>query len=462
MDIHKLLPEGLKIESPFTWELDIKQVSSFHEEEAVLADYEECPVTHFLEMNTFAYIRSMKGNIDAAEELIREINDVWNDIYERVSEQKDCSVNVLMHIKDTTAYCIYLIAGKKDQSEEMEIKIKNANDFKSDIEKGTIVGSQAIALSLFKEKSIDISLKLAKQAISYVPNCALWHYVTAKCLRRKRRYQEHCLIVSEEEENEFLKCYELSQTDQYSLCVARMYKESKKWQKCSEIYNEIYSKEPTNMKVRLILALYFMNKKDFFKAKNCLNYVEKIMPPEKTSKTYYHYLGKYYEKTKDFAKAKENYLKAIGHTGNFPADMDHFNLIRCSSKNNYDGIKYLQNMLKRYEDNKSRSLNILVHLGIIYLIDNKNLKLAADYFLKAIKINPCDPQLTDYRLFYHKRNYNIFQLISRNILTGDENNYGNTLKELKNYCIEYKKRVEKNNVVDSLDEKFAKALSLKE
>ncbi|XP_014233528.1 uncharacterized protein LOC106656885 [Trichogramma pretiosum] len=462
MDILALLPKGLKIESPFTWKLDQKQVRDFNEEDIVLADYEESSITRFVEMNTFAYIRCAQGKIDGAEKLIKEINDLWKNISESISKDKDLSVDVLMHIKDTTAYCIFLSAGKKDQAKALEIKIKDANDFTSDIEKGTMFGSQALALALFNEHILNSAVKLAKLAVSCTPNCAVWHYVIAKCLRKKRR-QNSVWNVSREEQNEFLMCYKLSPSDHYGMSAARMYKESRNWKKCSEIYNEIYRRGPTNIKVRLILALCFMNSKDFVKAKNCLDYIERLLPAEKRSKTYYHYLGKYYEKTGNKLKVKENYLKAIGETGNFPADMDYFNFIKNSSKNNEDAIKHLQNMLERYENRKGYTVNILLNLAFIYLFENNDKKLAAEYFLKAVKTNPLDPQLKDFRgPFQFKIKYNIFQLIRQNILTEYNKSYGTTLKELKNYCIEYENQKQNSNALDSLDKKFAKALSLKE
>ncbi|KAL7307472.1 hypothetical protein TKK_0000651 [Trichogramma kaykai] len=124
MDILELLPEGLKIETPFTWGLDKSQVDNFNEEDTVLADYEESPITRFVEMNTFAYIRCAQGNTNGAEKLIEEINDLWKNIYESASEKNDYSVDVLKHIKDATAYCIYLSAGKKDQAKNMEMKMQ--------------------------------------------------------------------------------------------------------------------------------------------------------------------------------------------------------------------------------------------------------------------------------------------------------------------------------------------------
>ncbi|KAL7289653.1 hypothetical protein TKK_0016382 [Trichogramma kaykai] len=463
MDILKSTSKSIKIESPFTWDLDLEQVCNFHEEEIDLSHCEESPILRLIEMNTLAYIRCIQMKFVAAEELIGEIDDVWKKICKSVSEQRYYSVDVLAHIKDATAFYIYSMIGKKEQTRALEIKIKDAKNFISDIQKGTLFGSQAIASSLFFEKSASRSFELAKSASSYVPNCALWHYLTAKCLRKKRRYQDFCLIVSNEEETEFLKCYELSPSDHYGICVARMYKESKNWKKSSEICNEIYLKNPNDVRVRLLLALFFITQKDFIKAKDCLDYVGKLLSPEKTPKTYYHYLAKYYEGTNDYPKAKENYLKAAGGTGNFPADMDYLNLIRntSQSKFDYEIIKHLKSMLNKYEDNQNLVTHILLNLAVIYLFDAKNYKLAADYFLKAIKTNPCDPQLENFQTrIISKKHYNIYELIRKNILTINKNNYGNALKDLKNYCTEYKKRTAKTNVPDSLEIKFAEKLSL--
>ncbi|KAL7307473.1 hypothetical protein TKK_0000652 [Trichogramma kaykai] len=447
MDILKLLPKGLKIESPFIWELDQKQVHNVNKEDFIIADYDESPITRFLEMNTFAYILCVQGKIDEAEKLIKEISELWKNIYESVSKDKNYSVDVLIHIKDATAYCIYLTAGKKDQAKALEIKIKNANDFTSDIEKGTIFGSQASAYVLFYENILDSALKSAKLAVSYAPKCVLWHFVIAKCLRKKRR-QNNVWYVSQEEQNEFLMCYKVSPSDLHGMAAARMYKESRNWKKCSEIYNEIYRRGPTNIKVRLILALCFMNSKDFVKAKNCLDYIERLLPAEKRSKTYYHYLGKYYEKTGNKLKAKENYLKAIGETGNFPADMDYFNFIKRNSKNNDDAIKHLQNMLERYENREGYTLHILLSLAFIYLFDNNDKKLAAEYFLKALQTNPRHQQLEEFRRpFEFKTKFNSFELIRKYLLTGNEKSYGTILKELNNYCIEYENRKQNSNVL---------------
>ncbi|XP_014235775.1 uncharacterized protein LOC106658377 [Trichogramma pretiosum] len=463
MDIHELPSTNLTMECPFTWQLDLQKVCDFCEEDKTLADYTEAPISCYIQMVTFAYIRYMQGRIVAAEELIEQINDLWERIYESVSEQKVYSIDVLMHIKDATAYHIYSMIGKKEKAKEMEMKIKDANNFKSDIEKGTIVGCQALATKLLDEKKQipDISLKLAKLASSYVPNCALWHYVIAECLRMQRRFHNFSANISEEETNEYLKCYELSESDHFYMCVARLYRESNNWEKCSDMYNSLYLKEPTSLRTRLSLVLFFLSSKDFVKAKDCLDYIEKILPPKKSNKTYYHYLARYYEKTRNYPKAKENYLKAIG-TNNFPADMDYLILIRntSNSKYDYEVIKHLKSMLNRYKDNKSLTVHIMLTLAITYLFKNKNLKLAADYFLKAIQTNPHDPQLENFQTrFRDVDRYNIFELISSKILTGNEDNYGNTLQELKNHCIKYKNRKE-NNVSDLLSLSVAETLSL--
>lgn len=216
------------------------------------------------------------------------------------SEKNGYSVDVLTHVKNSTAFCIYSIIGKKDQAKTMKTKIKDAKKFKSNIEKGTILGLQAIASNIGHDKTVDSCYKLAKLAVSYAPNCALWHYVIANYLRKKRRFKEFCPIVSEEEQNEFLKCYKLSQSIDYSVCVARMYKESKNWQKSSEMFDTIYESGNTNMRVRLNLALHYINKKNFVKAKSCLDGVIKLLPPEVTLQRYYHYLAKYHEKTNNY------------------------------------------------------------------------------------------------------------------------------------------------------------------
>ncbi|KAL7303225.1 hypothetical protein TKK_0004426 [Trichogramma kaykai] len=162
-------------------------------------------------------------------------------------------------------------------------------------------------------------------------------------------------------------------------------------------------------------------------------------------------------------KAKENYLKAIGETGNFSADMDYFGFIKEKSKNNYDAIRYLQNMLERYENREGYTLNILLSLAFIYLFDNNDKKLAAEYFLKALQTNPRHHQLEEFRRpFQVKTKYNSFQLIRKYLLSGNEKSYGTTLKELKNYCIEYENRKQNSYILDSLDTKFGKALSLKD
>ncbi|KAL7301620.1 hypothetical protein TKK_0005629 [Trichogramma kaykai] len=435
------------IECPFTWKLDPKHAIAIGNE-SMLYDYKSSPVGSFIKVNTLAYIRSMQGNFDDAEKLIDEINYVWDFICKRISKENDYSVDVLLHIKYATAFCVYSMSRKKDQAKAMEIKIKDAKNFNSDIEKGTIFGSQAFASYVFLERNIDAALEAAKLAVSYAPNCELWHYINAQCLRTKRRQQKFDLPVSIEEENEFLKCYELSPSVENIIHVARMYKEKKNWEKSSEMYNQLYLKNPTDFNSNLILALHFIGQNDLIKAKNCLDYFEKNS--EHKTKAYYHYLGKYYEKSDNYQKAKENYLKALGDSGNFPADMDHLKLIRkiSRSKFDYEEIKHLKNMLKRYEGDKINTVFISLNLAMTYLFKSKNLKLAADYFLKAIKINPCDPQLENFQMTYRDKKYNIFDLISRNILTENENSYGITLKELKNYCTEYNNQAGKNNVPD--------------
>uniref|UniRef100_A0ABD2W0A4 Uncharacterized protein n=1 Tax=Trichogramma kaykai TaxID=54128 RepID=A0ABD2W0A4_9HYME len=213
-----------------------------------------------------------------------------------------------------------------------------------------------------------------------------------------------------------------------------------------------------------------MNTKELVKAKNCLDYIKNLLPPEKRSKTYYHYLGKYYDKIGNYSVTKENYIKALGdQMGNFSADMGYLKLIHntSNSKNNSEVIEHLENMLKRYENHKDRSFNIFLNLAFIYLFKNKDLKLADDNFLKALKINPCNPQLKNFHTaFDPKKKYNVFQVIHEKILIENENGYGDTLKELKRHCTEYENPKKMINALDLLDTEFVKAfaktMSLKE
>ncbi|KAL7303933.1 hypothetical protein TKK_0004051 [Trichogramma kaykai] len=472
MDIHKLSLTEHNIECPFTWISDQKyqkNVKDFCEKEFLLTDCEESPITYFIQMNTLAYIRCKQNKFDAAEELINEIDDVWIKICERVSEQNNYSVDVLIHIKNATALCIYKMNGEKNQAKALEIKIKDAKHFNSNIEKGTIFGSKAIALCVFVDKSNDTALQSAKLAIKNSPNCALWHYITAYCLRTERRQKNSCSIVSEQEKQEFLKCYELSPSDHYKICIARMYKECKSKdlkKKSKEMYNNMYEdmlKNPKNSKFTSILALHFIGQRDRIKAKTCLDNVENS---DKTYKAYHHYLGKYYETFHNYLKAKENYLAATGEMGNFHADSDYLYLIRKISKSKDDDdevIKHLEKMLERYEDDKSRRLFILLNLAIMYLFKNKNLMLAAENFLKALEIEVIEiKHFENFRMsFKDKEKYNIFDLISKNILTAvNQNNNENILKKLKNYCIGYNKKIERSNDANSLKIKFTEELLL--
>lgn len=279
----------------------------------------------------------------------------------------------------------------------------------------TLKGCKSIAYSMFHEKELDKAIEYAQDTIKMNPNCAIWHFILAKNLRRCRRYRDFNFKPIDEETNHFIKAYELSngRNPYFSIFTAQMFREKGDKTKALEIYVKLYKSQPKELNLILRLALAFIRLKEFYLANECLKKASEINPK---NSMYLHYKGILHESQKEFKvrrklytfflnlfidkkyfffqKASEFFYEAA-KLGNLTAELQYAHvMIKASSR--FDCIKYFKAVIEKYQDRIELVQQLTTHIAMQYFYKKNNVKFALVYFAKAIQIDPTSNQLKVY------------------------------------------------------------------
>lgn len=201
-----------------------------------------------------------------------------------------------------------------NQLEEILENIIDTDDFSNE-ELGTLYGCQSVVWSCLNDFGMNKAVEIARKAVEKNQDCALWHFILGKNLRRQRRSINVSSEVSDAEREHFEIAYAMSKNQVFGIYYLQMRMESfYKFSRVRDymmrktanekqvlhIAKEILKTKPTNYKVLLKLALMFLRAKvsdERLLAKECLDAVEQIAP---SNSTYLHYTAMFYEQCGDY------------------------------------------------------------------------------------------------------------------------------------------------------------------
>lgn len=222
-------------------------------------------------------------------------------------------IRAIEHIFYATK-CFFLYdINDMDELKEILQNIIDVEDF-SNVELGALYGCQSVVWSCLNDFGMDKAVDTAKKAVERNQDCALWHFILAKNLRRQRRSINISSDVSDMEKEHFEIAYAMSKNCVFGTYYLQMRME--KFQKFVRerdyvmkknanekeviyIAKQILKTKCTNYKVLLKLTLIFLraNSDEELSAKECLDIIQKIAP---NNPTYLHYTAMLYKQTGDY------------------------------------------------------------------------------------------------------------------------------------------------------------------
>lgn len=211
--------------------------------------------------------------------------------------------------------CFFLYdANDMDEVKELLSNIIDTEDF-SDIESGALYGCQSVVWSCLKDFGMNKAVDTAKKAVEKNQDCALWHFILAKNLRRQRRLINISSDPSDMEKEHFEIAYAMSKNHIFGIYYLQMriesfYKFSRERDyvirknvnenEVIHIAKQILKTKPNNYKVLLHLALMFLRARcsdERLLAKECLDTVNRIVP---NNSMYLHYTAMLYQQSGDY------------------------------------------------------------------------------------------------------------------------------------------------------------------
>ncbi|XP_011636185.1 uncharacterized protein LOC105426586, partial [Pogonomyrmex barbatus] len=325
--------------------------------------------------------------------------------------------------------------------------IIDPKDF-NDIESGALYGCKSSIWSCLHDFGIEEAIDTAKRAIKMNQDCALWHFILGKNLRRKRRATNVSSDVSDSEKNHFEIAHAISKNQMFEVYYLQMCMESFKKFIRSRDYvikknaneREVISKakkmlntNPTDHKVLLKLALIFLRTRisdERYSAKKCLDAVNKIVP---NNTTYLHYTAMLYEQSGDYKEAIK-YFKKAAECNNLVAELSYIQYGWETGQ--LEPLPHLLRMLKKYDQSiKSRQIAMLLAIAITYYSLHEDIPNAAEYFLKALEIDPVHKKFQVYYKFLDFNTLNISSFLNNNFCPLLEKKYPahtETCKKIKN------------------------------
>ncbi|KYM83660.1 hypothetical protein ALC53_05869 [Atta colombica] len=397
-----------KLHCPFTWEiLDsvikhslVHQKQDDENDEDEIDDEKSYPLEQLLISLFKCYKALLSANNNEVTKRIEKAGEILKQIQQKIEFNQ--IIRTIEHVFYATKCFILYNADDIDGLEEILQNVIDPKDF-NDIELGALYGCQSVIWSCLNDFGMHKAVDIAKKAVERDQNCALWHFILAKNLRRQRRTINVASNVSDLEKAHFEIAFAMSKNDRFGVYYLQMRIESfnkynrdkiymmKKNANEKEVINiakQILKTKPTNNKVLLRLALIFLraSSDERLFAKECLDAVHKISPNNSTS---LHYTAILYEQSGDY-KVKLAYIQYGWEVGEL------------------EPLPHLLRMLKKYEQIvKERQIAILLAIAVTYFSLHNDILNAAEYFLKALDV---DSSSNKFKVFIYKdRNvvYNI-------------------------------------------------------
>ncbi|XP_046413050.1 uncharacterized protein LOC124176176 [Neodiprion fabricii] len=378
----------IKLSCPFTWdmgeimEIRVRLLNDNFRFKDVIDNQDQFPEFVLIYYLMLAYENVSNENPQAAEKCIKDAEDSFLEIKQR--KTLESVERVLRHILFGTKYHVLQQLGQLTQADELLKEICNIKDM-NETELAMLSGCQCLAWSLYNVTDNSMAMKFAQEAVQHEPSNGKWYYLVGRCCRTSRTRDRTTDKPDKHESLAFQRAYELSKNAMFGVYLARMYRESKQYEKSLKMYKQVAAGEPTSCKVRLQLALGFVRAKDCSLAKSSLDYVAEMMP---TSPKYAHYMAIYEETcNRDFEAALRYYTTAI-EKGNYPAEWPY---IECRKKvePDWNPLPYMLELLNKYDkDPDSQIQEINIKIGLYYLFHMDDILSASQYFDKAVQIDP--------------------------------------------------------------------------
>ncbi|CAL1687536.1 unnamed protein product [Lasius platythorax] len=405
----------LTLQCPFNWEiLDsiIKHTimrfnSNNTDKNDTIDDEASCPLELLMKFLFKCYKAVLSADDDEGREMIAKAEDVLMQIQQG---QELCqTIRAIEHVFYATKCFVLYDAEEINQLEEILENIIDTDDFSNE-ELGTLYGCQSVVWSCLNDFGMNKAVEIARKAVEKNQDCALWHFILGKNLRRQRRSINVSSEVSDAEREHFEIAYAMSKNQVFGIYYLQMRMESfYKFSRVRDymmrktanekqvlhIAKEILKTKPTNYKVLLKLALMFLRAKvsdERLLAKECLDAVEQIAP---SNSTYLHYTAMFYEQCGDYREAIK-YFKKASECNNFVAELSYIQYGWETGE--LEPLPHLLRMLKKYEHLiKERQIAMLLGIAITYYSLHKDITNAAEYFLKALMI---DPGNNKFKIYY--------------------------------------------------------------
>lgn len=213
----------------------------------------------------------------------------------------------------TKCYFLYDVE-ELDELEEILKNIVDIEDFSNE-ELGALYGCQSVVWSFLNDFGMNNAVDMAKKAVEKNQDCALWHFVLAKNLRRQRRSVYIRSDVTVDEKSHFELAYAMSDNNNVfgmyylQMRLETFYKFSKdrnylmrkaaNEKEVLQIAKKILKTKPDNYKVLLRLALIFLRSSvdERMAAKDCLDAVRQMVP---NNSTCMHYTAILYQQSGDY------------------------------------------------------------------------------------------------------------------------------------------------------------------
>ncbi|KAJ8687076.1 hypothetical protein QAD02_022870 [Eretmocerus hayati] len=400
------------LECPFTWGLDQERVKMYkvgYDDDIPDEVNNEYPFTPLADSIMHVFSWTIQNDLSKAEDEMRHMLNIWNSLDRRMLEKDEISIEVVEHIMRSTQYHLYVKLGRMEEAEDIIQKLQDSFSFKSKKELATIYGCKSISWYQFGIREKHAAL-LARTAVMINPQCSAWQHQLGRTLCNTRRTKLHG-PPTDEEVGSLLKAYELSNNPYYAIKAALALKENKRYDEENKILAQVYEMEPKHPSIRLRLALCFLGKWDFNKAKKCLDYVETKIPE---SPLLLHHRGLFYEKKKKYEEAAIWYKKSAD-LGSFIGNLQY---AKCQLKIDvkFKYIEYLTNMVEKYnEEHKKQKL--LLQIGVSFYSLRQNITKSVKYILDGFEKDTDNVQL--FENFYDatkNAHCNILNLLDQTLL----------------------------------------------
>lgn len=410
-----------KLHCPFTWEIldsmlkhDIMRLNNNMDKDDIENEV-SCP----LEMLIKLLLKCHKAVLSADNEEGKEIIAKAENILIQLQQEQELSrtIRAVEHVFYATKCFLLYDAEEINELEEILENIIDIDNF-SDEELGTLYGCQSIVWSCLSDFGMDKAVETSKKAVEKNQDGAMWHFILGKNLRRQRRSINISSDVSDAEKKHFEIAYAISKNQVFGIYFLQMRMESfhklkgrgdymrktANERQVLKIAKDILATKPTNLKVLLKLTLMFLRadvSDETMAAKECLDAIEEMAP---NNSTYLHYTAMFYKQCGDYKEAVK-YFKKAADCNNFVAELSYIQYGWETGE--IEPLPHLLRMLKKYQHLiVERQIAMLLAIAISYhsLQDITN---AAEYFLKALTIDPLNKKFKVYYKFLDFKTQNI-------------------------------------------------------